>query len=471
MNNKQTPLNVGQRVRINEEDAPAWHLGKMAIVENVTVSEEGEPIADVRIDRSNELITIPQKFLKPIALIPSSLFASNLSLPWDPEPNIRINKYIDNNWIAAYVLENLLFYDKVIIPTSDFSIIVPLLHWFGPPLFKDLLAAESISFVHTTGGLAYSGNGAGLMMFEIHPSKEKEEKEPWWVKVHRCIPKEAVTLQINNRLTGLNESVIENLAKLVELTTVETALPQFQEKVANETYRDIQGSPVLNQYLFNKNPQIYKMELNRLPGIEPNQMRVFYSLPRPAVAGDSIDTTLRIAMLNLEAYMSEEAGARDMVTDRSYNLLINAKVQRYTGGRLAQQSFDQLMKIEGIPDLVSMIMSGGISLPDLWNYRNTNVATEFRQWFEQIGPTNPNILVTEYVKSLKSGNFLSNTKVKIIRFIIPQIVGAALIPVTPGISFIASMGISAVDCFLLDKIRLGFKPRYFIDELRNIFSR
>ena len=43
-------------------------------------------------------------------------------------------------------------------------------------------------------------------------------------------------------------------------------------------------------------------------------------------------------MLNLEAYMAEEAGARDMVTDSKYNQLLSTKAQRYTGGSIAQLS-------------------------------------------------------------------------------------------------------------------------------------
>jgi hypothetical protein len=319
MSEKGMRLNVGQRVRIVEEEDPAVHVGKMAIVERVELSAEGVPTCDVRIDRSNELVSLPQQYLKPVETLPSSLMANNLLVPWDPEPKEWINRYTDNNWLAAHVLETLLFYNQVIVPTVDFSIIVPLVHWLGAPIFKELMVTEAISFVRASGSLAYGGNGVGLAMFEIQPRKKIEEREPWWVKVNRCSPKEAVTLQLHNRLKGLKDELIDILAKLVEICTVDTALPEFNEKVMNETYRDIQGSRVLTDYFFKRNPSIHTIALNKLPGVEPNQFRVFSLLPKPAVAGDEIDTTLRLAMLNLEAYMAEEAGARDMVTDRSYS--------------------------------------------------------------------------------------------------------------------------------------------------------
>jgi len=159
-----------------------------------------------------------------------------------------------------------------------------------------------------------------------------------------------------------------------------------------------------------------------------------------------------------------------MVTDHGFNRILGAKVQRYTGGNVAQESFSQLVRIEGIPDIVTAITSEEVSLSKVWQFRNTRVASEFRDWFDQVGPADTKTLVSEYIKSLRSGGFWSR-KAKVLRFIVLQAIGAALVPVTSGYSSIVSMGISAVDSFLLDKIRLGFKPRYYVDELRNLFPK
>ena len=471
MSEKGMYLNVGQRIRVMEDEDPPLLLGKMGIVEEVEIPTGGVPTCDVRIDRSGELVSLPQKYLRPVETVSSSLLANNLSVPWDPEPKEWIHKYTDNNWIAAHILENLLFYNQLIIPTVDFSIIVPLVHWFGVPILKELITGEAISFVRTSGSLAYEGNGVGLQMLEIRPGKGMEEKEPWFVKVSRCSPKEAVALQISNRSSGLNDELIDILGKAVEVCTVDTALPEFNEKVMNETYRDIQGSRVLTDYFFERNPSINTIALNKLPGIEANKIRLFSLLPKPAVAGDVIDTTLRIGMLNLEGYLAEEAGARDMVTDRSYGQILRAKAERYTGGRIAQGSFSSLLRIENVPDIVPTIMSGEVDVSKVWEFRNKRTAKEFREWFDQIGPTNPETMASEYVKSLKSAGFRSSWKGKALRFITLQAIAGALAQQSGGASFIASFGLSAIDCFLLDKIRLGFRPRYFVDELSNLFPK
>ena len=462
-------LTVGQRVRIIEDEEPPALLGKMGIVERVKPHTKGVPTCEVRIDRSGELVSLPEKYLKPVETMPSSLLANNLSVPWDPQPKEWVDKYTDNNWLGAHILENLLFYNQLIVPTVDFSIIVPLIQWLGVPILKEVIAGEALSFVRTSGSLAYVGNGVGLQMMEIRPGKEMEEKEPWWVKVSRCSPKEAVALQIRNRLSGLNEELIDILGTLVEVCTVDTALPEFNEKVMNETYRDIQGSRVLADKFFKRNPFINTIKLNELPGVKTNEARVFSLLPKPAVAGDEIDTTLRIGMLNLEGYLAEEAGARDMVTDRNYGEILMAKAERYTGGRMAQASFSSLLTIENIPDLVTAIMSGEVNLSEVWKFRNTRTAEEFRRWFDEIGPTKPEDLISEYVKSLKSGGLWESGKGKVLRFIAPLAVAVGLVKVDTTASLLASTGLSFVDCFLLDRIRLGYRPRYFVDDLRKLF--
>jgi hypothetical protein len=68
MSEKKTQLNVGQRVRVIEEEDPTIHLGKMATVERVEVGTKGEQLCEIRIDRVLELVTIPQRYLKPITL-------------------------------------------------------------------------------------------------------------------------------------------------------------------------------------------------------------------------------------------------------------------------------------------------------------------------------------------------------------------------------------------------------------------
>ena len=90
-------------------------------------------------------------------------------------------------------------------------------------------------------------------------------------------------------------------------------------------------------------------------------------------------------MLNLESYLAEESGTRDMVTARQFGSLLEAKAERYTAGTTAKESFAHIMNIERIPDLASGISTGEILLGQVWDFRNSNQASRFRDWFDEYG--------------------------------------------------------------------------------------
>lgn len=191
--------------------------------------------------------------------------------------------------------------------------------------------------------------------------------------------------------------------------------------------------------------------------------------------GDSINVVLGLGMLNLEAYLAEEACARDMVTAREFEQLLAAKVKRFTGGQTAYDGFFGITNIEGIPEIAGSITNGEVSIPTAWEFRQSKSAQDFRAWFDEIGIDDPSEFQKHYLDVIKSGHVWSGTTAKTIRYCAVQAAGIGMIPILGPASVIASMAISAVDSLLLDKIlervRLGRSPRYFIDDVRHrLFS-
>ena len=122
--------------------------------------------------------------------------------------------------------------------------------------------------------------------------------------------------------------------------------------------------------------------------------------------------------------------------------------------------------------MASSIASGEIILAAAWEYRNRRNAVQFRKWFDKIGPGNPAQLEQEYVGTLRSRGFWDGGPTKLVRFIVTQAIGLGLAPATGGASVLIGLGIiKVVNSFLLDKVRLGFQPRYFIDDVRHKFFR
>ncbi|MFC2008965.1 hypothetical protein ACFLUT_02815 [Chloroflexota bacterium] len=462
MNAQSEEFVVGQRVRIWEvDDEQTEFLGQMGTITSDGQAPQRCDSQAVKLDHTKQTLVLPSRYLRLVKTAKSSLLANELFLPWDmDDPNRRLRAYTASRWVAAHLVETLLFYEHVTVPTVDFAVVVPLIHWLSIPLFKELLLSNSLQFVRYRGSIGYSGDGLGIVLHEI---RGPSTPDSWWVDT-ACLPTtEAVQLQLRHRLEGVPEQVRDSIASLVGLSTIDTSLPLFQSRVADETYRDIAASRLLHGR-FLANPS----DLAHLPGVGPNEMRTYMRRRHVLSAGDGIDIALRVAMANLEIYLAEESGTRDMAPPPGFDGILGAKATRYTGNAEAAKSFSALLRVEGVPDLATQIVQGELTLAHLWDFGNQQTSAQFREWFEEVGPSNPDVVLQEYTKCLRTSSGFASTPGKLIRFIVLQCVGLALAPVT-GVGSLALTGAaSAVDCFLLDRIRLGFNPRYFVDDLRHV---
>ena len=144
---------IGKRVRINEvpdELLSKNYLGKMATVKGLDRPDAGSPNCLLKMDRVTELILLPATYLETLEPQPSSLLANDLFLPWDMnDPKTRLSTFLEDKWLAGHILEMMMFYDCIIVPTVDFAIIAPLVHWIGPPTIKEMLESGALSFVDT----------------------------------------------------------------------------------------------------------------------------------------------------------------------------------------------------------------------------------------------------------------------------------------------------------------------------------
>lgn len=298
----QPQYEAADRVRIESGEEPYEYVGKLATVKSSSI-RLGEEQVTVEVEHTRETVELPAGFLERLTTIPRSLLANDLFLPWDPaEHRSRLSAFLDSPWIAGRTLEAMLLYDQVIVPTVDFAVIIPLIHWLTPGVFKEAIESGALSFVRYRGGLAYIGNGNGLGTFEIRSKPSGKCEDNLLLRAANYPPRDAALVHLANRIKGLPEGSREPLARLIELCTVETALPDFKTKVAHESYLDIMGSDFISTG-FKEG-----MNLTRLPGVAANQMRP-YKLGREEDPTDLIGSTLKVGMLNLQIYLAEEAGA------------------------------------------------------------------------------------------------------------------------------------------------------------------
>ena len=73
------------------------------------------------------------------------------------------------------MLERLLLYERINVPTVDFTIIAPLVHWFGVEVPLNLLESEAPKFGRLSGGLGYVGSRNGLAVFRIRSGETQQD--------------------------------------------------------------------------------------------------------------------------------------------------------------------------------------------------------------------------------------------------------------------------------------------------------
>jgi hypothetical protein len=72
-----------------------------------------------------------------------------------------------SNGSRAHFASQLLFYDRVIIPTRDFGILSALTYWSDAALVTEMLDRSAVSFVRPGSMVGYVGGGAGLNTFKF----------------------------------------------------------------------------------------------------------------------------------------------------------------------------------------------------------------------------------------------------------------------------------------------------------------
>lgn len=391
--------------------------------------------------------------MKSDSIIDSRLFIRlNLDISLKANSLFRINS---KN--RAHLANQLLLYDKIIIPTKDFGIVPILINWLGFKTFNKALDSDTFSFLHTKALLGYAGNGNGISGFIISGSETK--KMSWWQDAMFGEVDVAVEQQLKNMCpfisrqerTHIVEEIISRSKK------VEYDNDFFMENIVHETYTDILNNKSLSMYILqNSKHKSGKIDLTRLQGVGPNQMRV---LNLDSVK-DPVDLVLRIAEINMEIYMSALSDDADLFTSYGAELLLKDKLIRAGVDSNYLDGFLSLLELNNIPDIGKAILSNSISLLDIWKIREKRISQKFRKWLRKAPTKDVRTLEKLYVESLGNKKLINSLPLRAFRFAITSMVGALNL----GVGLLTAAG----DSFFVDKWLAGYSPKLFLDELSKI---
>ena len=204
-------------------------------------------------------------------------------------PEKRIDRF-NNQARPAYkrLVEGLLLYDKVVIPTQDFLAVTSLVSVLGERSVIVLFDAGAVRFVRFKGTLAYVGNGGGIKFCEMFNDENRRTPQPF------CAPLEDA---VDFALSGLTDKPKDRtLANLIVSATTEVNLHAVDKVIRHETYMDVLNSDHLRHTFALRNTS-----MDHLTGVAPNQVRTFGGVHwSDHWQGDEVDAVLAIAFADLE---------------------------------------------------------------------------------------------------------------------------------------------------------------------------
>ena len=386
------------------------------------------------------------------AVVDNRLF---ISLNLTPAPRVNA-QFRDNPNNRAHLANQLLIYDRIVIPTKDYGIVPILAGWLGINDFLDALETNTFGFVHQSAMLGYAGNGAGIVSFVIGPSETREFK--WWQQAVYSDASTAIDLQLKH--LNLSSKIRSRLLALVmkNSQSIDLTSSSFDKLVVHESYIDILSSSELKSYIARLSGDPRKVDLTRLPGIDPNELKVFqYGLFK-----EPVDVVLHIAAINLSILMATQADGHDLYAPDGAERLLKAKILHSNVGLRSLINFVRLLDLNNLPDPGAAIVSGEITLSDIWRIRKGKDARRFREWLRSANADDARELERLYVSSLGEKNFVDSLPIRLLRFAVTIAAGA--------FSPIAGLGVDVVDSFFVDRWLKGYTPKILLDQLHNLYG-
>jgi hypothetical protein len=352
------------------------------------------------------------------------------------------------------LIESLLLFDKIYIPTNDFMPLGLLIGVLGEDYAAQLLDEEIVSFARFSGSIAYVGSGKGISIINIADADKVTPK-------FFSAPTEAAVTEILKGMPALKDPRL--VKDLTLRATIEFPLENSSGELAKAVYAEIKRAPSLI-----KARGI--VDLTRLPGLGPDHVRGL-SLAIADDQDDDIFQMLRVAQSNLEANAARVAQCDDIYTSEEVAKLFRNSMSRVSQQLEADSGFTPLISIAALPDIGLLAIQKKQIVKDLISLRQSTVGIQFRLWFHQNCRAEPATVAKEYHAILKSVPFVQSALGRTIRYFAQAAAGVAALPLDPLVGLGASAAVGAVDSFIVERMFKGSSPKVFMERLEQISSK
>jgi hypothetical protein len=356
----------------------------------------------------------------------------------------------------------LLIYDQIVIPTGNLQILPVLRIMLGEGVFDDLVRNKGIVLARYDQWFGYLGNGNGLstsMMVGDGPTSKS--RGPNLATSFFKPLDEAVGIAIATTNPPCSLQRRQELTNLLLDNTVLLPTQSISDGLKEEVYKDVLGSPYLRDFFSFKNNG---RSLDKLKGIEPNQIRVF-SPHVPPERGESreIRSILRVTFENFVLSIGGHVDATEIIGDESSFTILQAKGQRLGLPVTGDRAFTQIQSISGVPDLGAAFATKQLSPAQLIDLRHSKHAQSLRDWFDKGSPNETSEeTIGRYVESIGATSWIDSLPAKILRFAGTTGLGA-LEPISGALA-------TGIDSFLLSKWFPSKSPRLFMKQAKIVLK-
>lgn len=157
--------------------------------------------------------------------------------------------------------------------------------------------------------------------------------------------------------------------------------------------------------------------------------------------------------------------------------LTQSSVATIESGLKVSNNTSEILKLENLPNIQALVMSGVLKMKDLLSLRNKVVVKDYRVWINDLSKSGDYIQISkEYIDEITGKNkFIESAEGKILKTVgmfgvglgLGAVLGGPVGAVIGGVGAKAlELGLSLFDTFTLDGILKGWNPQMFVDEIR-----
>lgn len=150
-------------------------------------------------------------------------------------------------------------------------------------------------------------------------------------------------------------------------------------------------------------------------------------------------------------------GIQNIYYSDSLLQISKARLDEY---KLINESFNEVMEFEKIPDLCSLYLEGNLSVSDIVKLKSSRESKAFISWFVDNKDKDKDAIILDYYHATKRQSKLDSIPVKAIRYITTEIAG-----LIPGVGTAVGAAAGFVDSFVLEEFK-SKTPNMFFETIK-----